>query len=163
MHRGCPEVSPLGPFGEAVGEARCRARPVRRTLGVCLRRGCPEGVQVQRALVDAVRRRLPWRIRSRLQATTRTALSTLEGTVCYAILLPGRNSGPGGFRRNSNRESLNIGPSVGFFPAEIRPGNPISGSWKSSISGVVKLFPSWATISKQKGFDPTFSQGFQRR
>ena len=45
------------------------------------------------------------------------------GVVCYAIVLPGRKSGfRAGFRLDSNRESIKIGPPAGRRPA----GKPIS-------------------------------------
>ncbi len=45
-----------------------------------------------------------------------------EPTLCYAIVLPGQNSGiRAEFRPNSNRVSLKIGPAIGRRPA----GGPI--------------------------------------
>ena len=55
-------------------------------------------------------------------------------TLCYAIVLPGRQSGVRlGFRPDSSRENLKISTPAGrradfeAFPIRLRPGSPISG------------------------------------
>ncbi len=59
----------------------------------------------------------------RIPGSGRTSKKNLPvGTLCYAIVLPGRKSGfRAGFRQDSIRESLKIGPPAGFRPA----GGPI--------------------------------------
>ncbi len=48
--------------------------------------------------------------------------ASLGGTLCYAIVLPGRKTGfRAGFRPDSSRESLKLGPAAGLRPA----GGPI--------------------------------------
>ncbi len=75
-----------------------------------------------------------------MRGLVRCCAQRLSVIVCYAMVLPGRKSGFRAGCRSDNRESLKIGPLAGRRPAggpivrlpdgnpaEIRPGNPMSG------------------------------------